>query len=215
MPPFELLLDKAVKSLKSAASTLQAIQAHAQRGDIENAYQAAFTFAAQAEKLTLIARELPARTGRPTARQEMNRAILDSFPIYIGFTQRGWFYVRIPSLLPKKSKGSADYITAPLYAAMGRYWQGRQPVRYDDCVLIYRHVYDRQRPERSYRDHDNFETNRVTDIISMYVMTDDSPSHCRHYYCSAPGDGNCTEVFVVPDVDFTAWLAMEKSLGDL
>ena len=48
--------------------------------------------------------------------------------------------------------------------------------------MIFRHVYDRNRPEREYRDHDNIELNTVVDAIAMFFLVDDTPLECRHYY---------------------------------
>lgn len=90
----------------------------------------------------------------------------------------------------------------------------RKPVRLDDCVIIYRHIYDREEPERRHRDHDNIETNFVTDIVALYVMTDDAPLRCRHYYCSAAGSTERTEVYVVPEQDFMRWYEAEKIFPD-
>ena len=87
-------------------------------------------------------------------------------------------------------------------------------MRYQDCVLIYRHVYDRARPERKMRDHDNIEINMVSDIVAMYVMPDDSPAVCSHYYCSTAGQEERTEVYVVPKKEFPIWLAMENTMPD-
>lgn len=88
------------------------------------------------------------------------------------------------------------------------------PVRYRDCVLIYRHVYSRDRPERRYRDHDNIEVNMVSDIVALYVMPDDSPKVCAHYYCSVSGMDERTEVYVVPKKDFPLWLVTERAMPD-
>ena len=68
-------------------------------------------------------------------------------------------------------------------------------------------MYCRDRPERRRRDHDNIEVNCVADTIALFVLLDDSPSVCSHYYCSAAGDTDCTEVFVIPHADFPLWLA--------
>jgi hypothetical protein len=115
-------------------------------------------------------------------------------------------------LLPKKDRGSPAYISDPLYPAMKRFWRGKPPVRYPYNVTIFRHVYDRERPERENRDHDNCELNSVVDIVALYVMYDDSPMRCKHYYCSAPGDVERTEVYVVPQDEFIDWLKMENSI---
>lgn len=97
---------------------------------------------------------------------------------------------------------------------MQRFFNEGSPVRFDDCVIIYRHIYDREEPERRHRDHDNIETNFVTDIVALYVMTDDAPLRCRHYYCSAAGSTERTEVYVVPEQDFMRWYEAEKNFPD-
>ena len=99
-------------------------------------------------------------------------------PVEIGFTAEGWFSVRIPLLLPKKERGSAEYVRSILLPALKTFFAGRPPVRFDNCVLIYRHVYAEDRPERQRRDHDNIEINMVSDCIALYVMTDDAPGLC-------------------------------------
>ena len=212
--PFERSLAAANRQLGKVRAALDEIQAHAARADMESAYSASFEAEDHSERLTNICRELPAYTGHPRAKEMIEGAVLAAFPVEIGFTAEGWFSLRIPILLPKKSKGSPAYLTDPLYPAMKRFWHGKQPVRYPDNILIFRHVYSRDRPERGFRDHDNIELNRVADIVALYVMVDDSPLRCRHYYCSASGGAERTEVYVVPRYDFKKWLLHEDTLPD-
>lgn len=103
------------------------------------------------------------------------------------------------------------YIQQYLYPALRRYFDGKPPACYRSCVLAYRHVYQRGRPERAYRDHDNIEVNMVTDIITLYLLPDDAPRRCAHYYCSTAGEVDCTEVYVVPASRFPEWLAAEQA----
>ena len=119
--------------------------------------------------------------------------------------------VQIPALLPKKESGSPIYIQQYLYPALRRYFAGKPPALYQNCVLAYRHVYCRERPERAYRDHDNIEVNMVTDIITLYLLPDDAPRRCAHYYCSAAGAEDQTEVYVIPTSRFPTWLAAEQA----
>ena len=81
-------------------------------------------------------------------------------------------------------------------------------------MLIFRHVYARDRPERRFRDHDNIETNMVADAVGLYTMEDDGPRVCSHYACTALGDRERTEVYVVPEGDFPQWLMSEKSMPE-
>lgn len=97
---------------------------------------------------------------------------------------------------------------------MRNFFRGKTPVRYHDCVLVYRHVYSRQRPERQQRDHDNIEINMVSDIIALYTMEDDGASLCCHYYCSAAGETERTEVYVVPEEAFIQWLKAENEMPE-
>ncbi|MFT3951740.1 MAG: DUF6100 family protein [Oscillospiraceae bacterium] len=180
----------------------------------EMAFEAAFRLEELSEKTTLLTRALPAYTGFRLAQLGTERLIASSVPVEIGFTAENWFSVRMPVLLPKKEEGSAAYVRSFLYPAMQSFFSGVQPVRYRDCVLIYRHVYSAGRPERQYRDHDNIELNMVTDIVAMYVMTDDAPKGCCHYYCSAAASRERTEVYVVPKKEFPFWLVTEKTMPD-
>lgn len=211
---FEQTVALASKRLSKTCSALEATQSLMEMGNIQGAYEAAFSFAEASEKLTLLARVLPAYTGHPQAHNSMDELILQTIPIQIGFTREGWFALRIPALLPKKAKGSTSYIRSSLHPAMRRFFVKKEPVNYPDCVLVFRHVYSRERPERQYRDHDNIELNMVTDIIALYVLTDDSALRCSHYYCSAVGNADRTEVYVVPQAAFIDWLRREKTISE-
>ncbi len=64
------------------------------------------------------------------------------------------------------------------------------------------------------RDHDNFEVNAVADIVAVYMLYDDSPKYCNHYYCSAKGDKLRTEVYVVPQDEYFNWFECEKTMPE-
>ncbi|MDR1204342.1 MAG: DUF6100 family protein [Peptococcaceae bacterium] len=212
---FDRCFNRTARRIGKVNTVFEEVRIHILRGDMAGAHEAAFEFADQTERLTLLARVLPEYSGHPKAKARVEDAILKVFPIQIGFTEEGWFCLKFPALMPKKNRGSPAYISDPLYPAMARFWRGKQPIRYPDNVIIFRHVYHRDRPERQYRDHDNTELSMILDIVALYVMADDSPMRCRHYYCSASGDGDRTEVYVVPRTEFTEWLILENSMdGD-
>ena len=171
MPPsdFTRILSKTEVQFKRASDALLQTRLFADRGDIGSAYGMAFTFEAVLEKTVLLARVLPAYTGHPQAAVLTEQLLEKSIPVEMGFTAQGWFCLRIPALLPKKEGGSAAYVRDFLYPAMRRFFAGKLPVSYPDCVLIFRHVYDQARPERAWRDHDNIEINIVADVIALYL----------------------------------------------
>ena len=211
---FQKALDKIDAKIQELHEQAFSVRRFYQEGNIKQTYESALRLEEVSEKTVLLTRALPAYTGNPKARLETENLIKLSIPIEIGFTEEGWFSLRIPALLPKKDAGSADYIRSSLYLAMREFFLDSQPVRYNDCVLIYRHIYARDRPERKKRDHDNIEVNMVSDIVAMYVLPDDGPSICSHYYCSAQGQSDRTEVYVVPQCEFTEWLENEKQMPE-
>lgn len=166
------------------------------------------------ERLTLLTRSLPCYTGARSAPDDVAQIIRDAIPVEMGFTQESWFSLRIPLLLPKKESGSVNYLRGFLLPAMEEFFRDKPLIRYPKCVLIYRHVYARDCPERRYRDHDNIEINLVSDSVALYTMPDDNPTVCTHFYCSAAGSSERTEVYVVPRQDFGRWLEQEKTMPD-
>lgn len=211
---FETALAKVERKSRQLVQELQAVRSQAASGNIVRAYDMALHAEDTSERLTLLMRSLPVYTGNPMAGTDAAEVTKVNIPLEIGYTNRGWFVLRMPMLLPKKEAGSADYIRSFLYPAMKEFFGKSYPVKFTDCVLVYRHVYDTHRPERAYRDHDNIELNMVTDIVALYVMEDDAPLRCRHYYCSAAGMTERTEVYVVPREEFSEFLSMEDQIPE-
>lgn len=203
-------LDKVETKLQRMKEQVEAIRWFYDNDNLLESYKQALKLEELSEETVLLTRVLPAYTGAANAMVEVDKIVSNTIPVKIGFTAEGWFSIRIPALLPKKALGSADYIRSYLYPAMRRFCEGKPPVRFKDCVIVYRHVYDKSRPEREMRDHDNIEINMVTDIIAMYMLPDDNPAVCSHYYCSAAGCEDHTEVLVIPKREFSRWMAEEK-----
>lgn len=207
---FQMVLDRVEKGAGKLQEQIRLAKDFCQGHHMQMAYEQALRLEETAERLVLLTRVLPAYTGSGVAGREVENTMKLCIPVDMGFTKEGWFRLCIPALLPKKGSGSADYIRSFLYPAMQEYFHQKEPVRFTDCVLVYRHVYDRDRPERRMRDHDNIETNMVSDIVAMYVMPDDAPAVCSHYECSAVGADDRTEVYVVSKTDFPMWLSLEN-----
>ncbi|MCM1441197.1 MAG: DUF6100 family protein [Roseburia sp.] len=180
--------------------------------DTEFAYAYSLRIHEEAERLALLARNMPCHLGIRDAEERVRSEMEKIVPIKIGYTEEGWFSIQMFSLLPRKEHGTVNYIRQCLYYEMRKFYSEKVREFQKDCVLIYRHVYYNGFPERQMRDHDNIEINMVTDIIATYVLCDDGPSVCRHYYCSAKGSENRCEVYVVPQTDFEKWLEAEKKM---
>ena len=201
---------RGIRLLHKLLDDYELIQKMYNTGMVRQAYKLALDAEQKAEKFVILSRNLPAYTGCPTSDADVESIMQNEIPVEMGYTDQGWFLLRIPTLLPKKEGGSAEYVRGYLYPAMKRFFLKQEPFRkYSRCVIIYRHIYDQNRPEREYRDHDNIETNMVTDTVAMFVMEDDCALKCFHFYCSQPGDQECTEVYVLPQEEFQQWVKKE------
>lgn len=207
---FQIQLDRAIKEAEKLLKQLNAVKSDYAEKRMEDALEKSVTAAKLSEAVTLKTRALPAHTGHPQAEALVRETIVQAVPVEIGFTEQGWLKIEMPILLPRKEKSSRSYIRGFLYPALEQFAFSREKIRYRNCVLIFRHVYDCNRPEREYRDHDNIELNTVVDAIAMFFLVDDTPLECRHYYCSAAGDAEKTEVYIVPRDDFQHWMDMEN-----
>ena len=211
---FQMTLEKTIQQTEKLLKLLKAVQTDYADKRMEAAMEKAVFAVKQAEEVALLTRALPTHTGHPRSKELTRDAIAEAIPIEIGFTDQGWFCLRMPILLPRKEKSSRSSIRDFLYPVLEQFATGRR-IRYRNCVLIFRHVYDRNRPEREYRDHDNIELNTVVDAIAMFFLVDDTPLECRHYYCSAAGSTERTEVYIVPRNEFEDWLALENNIPDI
>ena len=207
---FEIQLDSTIRETEKLLKKLKEVKLDWTERRREDALAKSVSAARISEAVTLKTRSLPAHTGHPKAEPLIRQAIAESVPVEVGFTEQDWLCIRLPILLPRKEKSSRSYIRGFLYPALERFAASREKIRYRNCVVVFRHVYDRNRPEREYRDHDNIELNAVVDAIAMFFLVDDTPLECRHYYCSAAGDQERTEVYLVPRSEINRWLDMEN-----
>jgi len=202
--PIVALTEKTLRKLaKLYNQTSQMLYAFS-HGLHEEGYQMALENEREAERLILEYRNIPICIGRPSALMDIETVMSEEISVEIGYSKEGWFVLRMPELLPLKEKNPEGYkyIRGYLYPALERHFRNEVARKIDKCVIIYRHIYNREFPEKEYRDHDNIEVNFVTDAIAMFVMIDDSSNRCELYQFSDVGDENKTEVYVVPQKDF-------------
>jgi len=101
-----------------------------------------------------------------------------------------------------------------LSSALGKFFRGKKPIRYDDCLVVFRHVYHRDFPESQYRDHANKKISIVIDTMAQFVLSDDDPAVLRHYFRSATANENRTEVIIIPQDKLPEWIAYNDKLKD-
>lgn len=209
---FLIKLGSIERRAKSIISDTQTARQAYESYETEIANEYAMKLEDRAERLTLTARELPVCTWKAGTKEDVENQYSEILNIKIGFTQTGLWAVILPLLLPKKEKGSAEYIRQNLYTALSRFFKDKTYLRMRDVFIVYRHVYDERYPERKMRDHDNIEINMVNDCISTFILEDDAPGICDHCYMSAVGNNERTEVYIVPKVKIQEWFDFEKTI---
>ncbi len=191
-------LDGHISSLKASADFLKELMFD----ESPNAY----FVNSELVKLNAIIKKIVGKTmeiGRYsgfTGKQEITRMMgeeletsLDGERLHIVFT----------SLLPKRierQNNQAVYTNADIRQmyepAFSKFFSGRKHVIYSKkAVIVYTHFFS---SEREFRDHDNFETKIITDLITANMLLDDSPKHCAIFMDYKMGEQSHTEVDVMP-----------------
>ena len=88
------------------------------------------------------------------------------------------------------------------------------PVRISPCVLVFRHALCPGPPRPGSSGPRQHRDQHAADCVALYVMEDDGPTACSQYECSAKGDRERTEIYVVPQTEFPQWLLSEKSMPE-
>lgn len=167
------------------------------------------TIVEKAEKIALKTRELPLSLGVPLETLDITDTVADAIDFHAGFTDRGWFVMRIPPLVKKKYFKGSTYLGHTIYRLLFRYFEKHRdinPTKYEDCDIVFVNMIERESSYYQVRDNDNLEYNHVTNALATYFLPDDGPLYCNHHHYSIIGDTNCTYVYLVPHKDFSLFL---------
>lgn len=136
----------------------------------------------------------------------------------IGITcQDGLLEITLPCLLPKrKQRQSTEFLIDPVYFMLSQYADSHALPKFEHCVVCFSHVYDADLPLRRIRDYDNLELKQLLDVISTFVMEDDTGLLCDAYNTTEIGGSDYTRITVMDTDCFSEWLKKrEKSLKSI
>lgn len=71
--------------------------------------------------------------------------------------------------------------------------------------------YDRALPDRRIRDYDNLSEKQLLDLLSSFVMADDTGLLCDAYNTAELGDQDCTKIYIMEKQRFPQWLTEHKT----
>ena len=125
----------------------------------------------------------------------------------------GILEITLPCLLPKrKQRRSTEFLIDPLYFTLSSYVCNHKDPHFKDCVVCFDHVYDESMPSTRIRDYDNLELKQLLDVVSSFVMLDDSGLLCDAYNTTEWGTTDCTRMTIMPKERFPKWLEERKNV---
>ncbi len=126
--------------------------------------------------------------------------------------QNGIMEITLPCLLPKrKQRQSTEFLLDPFYFTLSKYSEDNPLPKYRHCVVCFSHVYSHDLPTRRIRDYDNLELKQILDVISAFIMIDDSGLLCDAYNTTELGVKDCTRISIMDKAIFPEWLTERKS----
>lgn len=139
----------------------------------------------------------------------------DNLGILIDYDHNGIVEITIPTLIPKRKKKPADFITAPLFAALDSFIVQQQspPLaaqpfqRFKECVICITHFYNKDLLANGrHRDYDNIELKSILDTINTFLLTDDNGILCDIFNTSIISDMDFTRITIMPRDVFPEWI---------
>lgn len=126
--------------------------------------------------------------------------------------ENGMVEITLPALLPKrKQRQSTEFLLDPIYFALSDYAESQPLPKFHHCVVCFSHIYCRELPARRVRDYDNLELKQLLDVVSTFIMTDDTGLLCDAYNTTELGDTDCTRISVMDKDSFSPWLEERKN----
>jgi len=131
----------------------------------------------------------------------------------------GILEITLPCLLPKRrQRQSTEFLIDPVYFTLSQYADHHALPRFRHCVVCFSHIYSQELPLRRVRDYDNLELKQLLDVISTFIMEDDTGLLCDAYNTTEVGEYDCTRISVMDKEQFPAWLSARenrlKSISD-
>ena len=124
----------------------------------------------------------------------------------------GVLEVTLPCLLPKrKQRQSTEFLIDPLYFTLSQYSDSNRLPKFQQCVVCFSHVYSEKFYNRRVRDYDNLELKQLLDVLSTFIMEDDTGLLVDAYNTTEIGETDCTRISVMGKERFQKWLAEREN----
>ena len=123
--------------------------------------------------------------------------------------QDGVLEITLPCLLPKrKQRQSTEF---PMYFTLSQYADSHKLPKFKHCVVCFSHVYSEEFFTRRVRDYDNLELKQLLDVLSTFIMEDDTGLLVDAYNTTEIGEADCTRISVMEKERFARWITEREN----
>lgn len=120
--------------------------------------------------------------------------------------------ITLPCLLPKrKQKQGTEFLIDPVYFSLSKYAENNKLPHFEHCVVCFSHIYSSELSLGRVRDYDNLELKQILDVVSAFVMKDDTGLLCDVYNTTEIGEKDFTLISVMNMEYFAKWLEKRKN----
>lgn len=199
------LLQKIESEVSKLNNTIFALKTTDMEKYGENYEELSENAALKAEKITCQLRKLIQLTDFNGTSAYMQKAVT-ALGIKISYEER-ILSVTLPGLFPqRKLHANTAFLRDPLHYALKEFLKNHSIEQYKNCAICFCLAYDRRLPSRRIKDYDNLELKLVLDVISTYVLLDDSGLYCDAHYTTELGDCDQTVIYIMEKKCFPEWL---------
>lgn len=196
-------LEKIRKKIARIDRTIESITTFGcRRLDSDEYYNYLLSIVKELEDVTVKMRNLPVYRSTPKEIMENGRYDQEQPVIFerIGEILK----VTLPRLLPERKNNPIvkKYLVDCYYAPIRRYFT-KNPMEITEkkLVLWYVHCFPSDK-QCSLHDYSNVEEKIITDMLSSYIMPDDSPVFCDLHASCKQADEFKTEIYIIPAMVF-------------
>ena len=210
----DYVLEREIRHAYDVLDDLKFIRSLYREDRQEQAYGFSLATVKTAENLALNIRHLAVSLNAPCAEKDVPRMVDQTYKVEIGFTEHEYFCMRIPLLIPGKDVYSLRYLKNNLSAVLNRFFEHQQGLKSSQSIIVFRHVYNIRRDPWERVVPADAEVECVIKLLFQYVFGEIYAVNFRHYHCCAVGEGERTEVYVVPLSEFGHWLIQETMIPE-
>ena len=114
--------------------------------------------------------------------------------------------------LPKrKQRQSTEFLLDPMYFTLSQYADSHKLPKFKHCVVCFSHVYSEEFFTRRVRDYDNLELKQLLDVLSTFIMEDDTGLLVDAYNTTEIGEADCTRISVMEKERFARWITEREN----